>query len=419
MSIRTYYDPLHQAISLDSTKSEEALIMELIDSIPFQRLRRIRQLGPASLTFHGAESSRFTHSLGVFHIARRALDRLIQIEPSLKNFRQILYVSALLHDLGHGSLSHTSEGMFNIKHEEWSAKLIKEHPAIKDPLETFSKGSSDKISKMISGKYMPNKAISSLLSSQLDCDRLDYLMRDSYSTGTKYGLLDLDRILSALTISPDGDIAIHPKGILAVEHYLVIRILMYKSVYNHRLNEVSNWLLEKIIQLAIQLGPNIVWTDSHMKKWLWNKSAIDIDTFLANDDVLINYHLSKWKEGNEKNLSFLCSRYINRELFKSIEIESLNNENQLKALSIARSISKKIGFDPDLSCGIRKQKLYGYHPYKGGLRIWDGQNLKALEEESMLVKSLIIPYESTLLIHEKEVHEKLKEEIKILGNEQI
>ena len=77
MSLRTYHDPLHHGINLDSGKPAEAMVMELIDSEPFQRLRRIRQLGPAFLTFHGAESSRFTHSLGVFHIARKAFEKLI------------------------------------------------------------------------------------------------------------------------------------------------------------------------------------------------------------------------------------------------------------------------------------------------------------------------------------------------------
>ena len=118
MSTRTYYDPLHQSITLNSSIPEEQMVMELIDSSPFQRLRRIKQLGPAYLTFHSAESSRFTHSLGVFHLARRAINHLSTIDSKLKDYRFILYGAALLHDLGHGPLSHTSEEIFNIKHED-------------------------------------------------------------------------------------------------------------------------------------------------------------------------------------------------------------------------------------------------------------------------------------------------------------
>ena len=84
-------------------------------------------------------------------------------------------------------------------------------------------------------------------SSEIDCDRLDYLLRDSYNTGTNYGLVDLERITSALTFSPDGNIAIKPKGVMAIEHFLILRNLMYRTIYNHRINEISTWILEKIL----------------------------------------------------------------------------------------------------------------------------------------------------------------------------
>ena len=120
MSVRTYHDPLHGGIVLDKKDRSESMVIALIDTAPFQRLRRIRQLGPAFLTFHGAESSRFTHSLGVFHLARRALNRLIKFNKGLEEFRGLLYGAALLHDVGHGPLSHTGEEMFGLHHESWS-----------------------------------------------------------------------------------------------------------------------------------------------------------------------------------------------------------------------------------------------------------------------------------------------------------
>ncbi len=236
MPTRTYYDPLHTSISLNSSIPEERMVMELIDSSAFQRLRRIKQLGPAYLTFHGAESSRFTHSLGVFHLARRAINHLCLFDSQLKDHKFILYGAALLHDLGHGPLSHTSEEIFKIKHEDWTAKLINSDQEITSILNKYGKNNSQLISDIIKSRKSSNKIIISLISSQIDCDRLDYLMRDSYTTGTRYGHLDIERIISSMTIAPDGDIAIHPKGLMAVEHYLVIRNLMYRSVYNHRLN---------------------------------------------------------------------------------------------------------------------------------------------------------------------------------------
>lgn len=419
MSIRTYYDPLHQSITLNTNYPEEEMVIELIDSAPFQRLRRIKQLGPAYLTFHGAESSRFTHSLGVFHIARRAINHLIQFNKSLEEYKFVLFGAALLHDLGHGPLSHTSEEIFGIKHENWTAKLIRDNPEINVILNKYDKSNSTKVSELIEFKKSPQKAIISLISSQLDCDRLDYLMRDSYTTGTMYGQVDIERILSAMTIAPDGDLAIHPKGLMAVEHYLVIRNLMYRSVYNHRLNEVCNWLLDQIIKTARALGPKGVWADSCMSKWLWNNEDIDIDCFLANDDITTGYHISKWKDSPSSNLSNLCKRFLNRDLLKALNISFLSQESKLEGLSIAINLSEREGIEANYSCGIREQRVESYHPYKGGLRLWDGANLQALEKASPIVERLIKPNESTWLIYPKEIEEKLKLAISKLTNSKI
>ena len=142
MASRTYHDPLHGAIRLDREDPAEALAIALIDTAPFQRLRRIRQLGPAYLTFHGAESSRFTHSLGVLDLARRALRELCRFQPELERHRGLLYAAALLHDVGHGPLSHSGEEMYGLHHEAWSARLIREHPSLREPLESFAPGTA-------------------------------------------------------------------------------------------------------------------------------------------------------------------------------------------------------------------------------------------------------------------------------------
>ncbi|AAP99411.1 MULTISPECIES: HD domain-containing protein [Prochlorococcus] len=418
MAKRTYYDPLHQGITLDDKIPEEEMIIGLIDSSPFQRLRRIKQLGPASLTFHGAESSRFTHSLGVFHIARRALKKLLKLEPELIQFKGLLYASSLLHDIGHGPLSHTSEGMFGLNHEEWSFKVIKEHPEITNILNKLKSSLSLEVSNLFRREDTNHKLIKTLVSSQLDCDRLDYLMRDSHSSGTHYGQIDLERILSALTIAPDGDLAINPKGLLAVEHYLVVRNLMYRSIYNHRLNEVCNWLLEKIIELARQLGPKAIWADSYFSTWLWNPKKINIETFLANDDVRTIYHLSRWKDEAPQPLRGLCECFLNRKLPKAINIEDLKVEFQLEALSITKRLTEELGKDSNIYCGLRHNKIYGYEPYKKGLRLWDGENLKALEKESLLIERLISPSKNTWLIYPKEINSSLKKKLSKLRQTQ-
>jgi len=261
MTSRTYHDPLHGAIRLDRSLPAEALVMDLVETVAFQRLRRIRQLGPAFLTFHGAESSRFTHSLGVLHLARRALAGLSRQQPDLARHQGVLYAAALLHDLGQAPLSHSGEEMFGLRHEQWSARLVREDPALRDRLEAFEPGTAAAVADLLESGRHNCAAVAALVSSQLDCDRLDYLLRDSHSTGTCYGQLDLDRILAALCLAPDGSLALHPKGLMAVEHYLVVRDLMYRSVYNHRLNVVCNWLLNQAIATARALGPGQVFAD--------------------------------------------------------------------------------------------------------------------------------------------------------------
>jgi HD superfamily phosphohydrolase len=408
MASRTYHDPLHGAIRLDRQDPAEALAMDLIETAPFQRLRRIRQLGPAFLTFHGAESSRFTHSLGVLHLARQALGLLERQAPELAAHRGVLYAAALLHDVGHGPLSHTGEEMYGLRHETWSGRLIREQPHLRDRLEAYAPGTAEAVATLLEQGRYGQPAIRALVSSQLDCDRLDYLLRDSYSTGTSYGQLDLERIQAALCLAPDGTLAIHPKGLMAVEHYLVVRNLMYRSVYNHRLNVVSNWLLSQAIATARQLGPDAVWADAVMARWLWRMDGLDLETFLANDDLRTGYHLQRWAEAGPGELADPCRRLLDRRLPRATDVSALAPAQRLELLAQARSLTVAAGLDPERSCGLQQRQSRGYHPYIGGLRLWDGQQLQALEQRSALVRSLTEPTEWAWLIHPRCVSEALR-----------
>jgi HD superfamily phosphohydrolase len=408
MSGRTYHDPLHGAIRLERSDPAEALAIALIDTAPFQRLRRIRQLGPAYLTFHGAEFSRFTHSLGVLHLARLALAQLAPHHPELLEHRGVLYAAALLHDVGHGPLSHSGEEMYGLNHEAWSGRLVREHPQLRGLLESHAEGCADAVADLLEHGRYPVQAIKALVSSQLDCDRLDYLQRDGYSTGASYGRLDLQRILAALTLAPDGALAVQPKGLMAVEHYLVVRNLMYRSVYNHRLNVVCNWLLRRLISVARQLGPGRVWADAVMGRWLWERGSLDLASFLANDDIRTGYHLERWQEEGPEELADPCRRLLERRLLKATDVASRDRGSQLELLAQARTLASQAGFDPDGCCALEQRQTRGYHPYAGGLRLWDGRTLQALEQRSPLVHSLSEPVQLAWLIHPAEVALKLR-----------
>jgi len=396
---RTYHDPLHGAIRLDRQDPAEAMAMDLIDTGPFQRLRRIRQLGPAFLTFHGAESSRFTHSLGVLHLARLALNQLETLQSDLAQQRPLLYAAALLHDVGHAPLSHSGEDMYGLRHEAWSARLVREHPDLRDRLEATKPGLAGAVATLLESGQTQPAAIGALVSSQLDCDRLDYLLRDSYSTGTCFGQLDLERILASLTLAPDGSLAFHPKGLPAVEHYLVVRQLMYRSVYNHRLNGVCNWLLHHTIQVARRLGPQRVWADRTMARWLWDPQNLDLNTYLANDDIVTGYHLERWRQEGPPELAEPCARLVDRRLLRALDVSELSSPERLELLAEARRLAAAAGLAPDGCCGLQQRQSRGYHPYKGGLRLWDGQRLQALEQRSALVRVLSHTEEIAWLIH--------------------
>jgi hypothetical protein len=416
MSIKKiFHDPIHKEIVFDSGKPEEMMIMELIDTIAFQRLRRIKQLGAASLLFHGAESSRFTHSIGVFFIARKIYQRLIESKSSFYENKFVLYGAALLHDLGHGPLSHTSEKIFDHDHEKWSQKLVKNYSPINSILKKYDKELPRKIGELFESKQLFAKPLKTLISSEIDCDRLDYLLRDSYNTGTKYGLVDLERIISALTLSPDGNIAIKPKGVIAIEHFLVLRNLMYRTIYNHRINEISTWILEKIIYTIKDNFEKKIWLDKSLYKWIFSPEKVDFDDFIRNDDVTFYYHLNRWQDESFEPLSTLCKMFINRDLLKASDISFLNKIDRLTILAFGKKLCEENNFDSEIFCGIKERSFKGFES-NNALKIWDGTFQESLENSSPLIKTLMKSEESSFIIYPNVIKNEIKNQIKLIRN---
>ena len=416
MSIkRIFHDPIHKEIVFDAGKQEELMIMELIDTVAFQRLRRIKQLGAASLLFHGAESSRFTHSIGVFCIARKIYKRLIESKSSFCENKFVLYGAALLHDLGHGPLSHTSETIFEHNHEQWSQNLVKNYSPINSILKKYDNELPRQIGELFESKQLFSKPVKTLISSEIDCDRLDYLLRDSYNTGTKYGLVDLERIISALTFSPDGNIAIKPKGVIAIEHFLVLRNLMYRTIYNHKINEISTWILEKIIYTIKDNFDKKLWIDKSLYKWIFSPSKLDFDDFIKNDDISFYYHLMKWKDEAYEPLSTLCKMFVDRNLLKASNISFLSKINRLKILAFARKLCERNSHNPELFCGIKERSFKGFES-NNALKIWDGKYQSALENKSALINTLMKSTETSLIIYPSTIKNEISNQISLTRN---
>ena len=410
---RIFHDPIHKEIILDSGKPEELMIMELIDTLAFQRLRRIKQLGAASLLFHGAESSRFTHSIGVFCIARKICESLVESKPEFNSNKFVLYGAALLHDLGHGPLSHTSEVIFNHNHEYWSKNLVKNYSPITSILRKFDGGIPNQIGELFESNKLFSNPLKTLISSEIDCDRLDYLLRDSYNTGTNYGLVDLGRIISALTFSPDGNIAIKPKGVIAIEHFLVLRNIMYRTIYNHRINEISTWILEKIIFIIKNNNLNKIWIDKSLQKLIFSPQNIDIDDFIKNDDVTLYYHLIRWKDESFEPLSSLCKMFIDRDLLKASDVSFLSKMQRLEMLAFAKKQCQISNYDSDIFCGIKEKSFKGFES-NNSLKIWDGTYQNSLENCSEIIKTLMKSKESSFIIYPTEIKEKIETQISLI-----
>jgi HD superfamily phosphohydrolase len=406
---RTYHDPLHGAITLDGQDPVEALIIDLIDTPPFQRLRRVRQLGPASLTFHGAESSRFTHALGVMALARRAFDALAQRHPALAPHRATVLCAALLHDVGHGPFSHAAEELFQFHHETWTRRLVQAEPSLRSRLDRYSPQLADAIDQVYTHTH-PTPLVWQLVSSQLDCDRLDYLMRDSYFTGASYGHLDLERILNALAMAPDtGELVVRAKGLAAVEHYLLVRYFMYAQVYNHPKNLAATWMLRQAFDLARQaLQQGAIAADDTVQQWLLQPATTwSLATYLAADDIVFTYHLQRWRQATASAsasesiapLADLCRRFLDRDLFKARDVSALPTDTQTQILAALHRTLASQQREPGVYCGFSQSRSRGYTVYQQGIQVWDQGQCQDINQVSPLVAPLTQVKHQTWLIY--------------------
>lgn len=271
--IYSFRDPIHGFIDFNQ------LEWDIINSPEFQRLRRIRQLAWTDLVYPGAMHTRFEHSLGVCHIATRLFNAIVSndlevlksdyafTDAGVARQRQIIRLAALMHDLGHGPFSHAAEEVFPFKengedryvHEDYSAsigvnilgEMIKNHKfnknnfgiSIEEVTDIFSPASTQKSSILWK----------EIISGQMDADRMDYLLRDSYHSGVSYGRYDLDRVVNTICLCEDTEIGGHlvgvqEDGIHAVEGLLIARYMMFTQVYFHKTRAIYDHHYEEALK---------------------------------------------------------------------------------------------------------------------------------------------------------------------------
>ncbi|MGG4132241.1 HD domain-containing protein [Paenibacillus illinoisensis] len=341
---KVFKDPVHNYIHV-----QDPIIWQLINTPEFQRLRRIRQLGTSYLTFHGAEHSRFSHSLGVYEITRKIISQFERSHYSdwPKEEKAVALCAALLHDLGHGPFSHSIEEAFDMNHEDWTCRIILGDTEVGAILRRVAPDFPEKVASVIQKTY-EKPIVVNLVTSPLDADRMDYLLRDAYFTGVNYGTIDLDRILRMLR-PYHGRIVVKESGMHAVEDYLMSRYQMYWQIYFHPVTRSSEIILRQIFKRAKELvkqGFQFRFMLEPLPQLF--DGVLSVDEYLQLDEALIQTTFMQWRKENDSVLSELCERFMDRRLYKYVEVEQIDVET-IEEIRVAFA---KAGLHPEYDLEI-------------------------------------------------------------------
>jgi hypothetical protein len=365
---RVFRDPVHGLIEF---KGEDRPVCELLETHALQRLRRIKQMGWAWLVYPGAEHSRFGHALGAFHIATRVAAQL-RLGPDVARH---VKVAALLHDVGHGPFSHAWEHVFpGSDHERWGSRIVAEDEELRAALERLDPALPGVLVSFWDKTYKPAFA-RKLVSSSLDVDRLDYLLRDGHYSGAGYATYDLDWIIHALQVealhtgSDDpGDLVVdYRRGMYAVEQYLFARSYMYAQVYHHKTVRSAEWMFIKLMERFVQLArqdaapPGLA-----PAARLALGQDLPVGDYLRLHDVSVFTAMDRWAgvgEGaaaTDPVLRDLSRRLIDRRLFKTFDLgddPGVADRIRPAALDVAE---KKFGADARYYVHVDMARQVGY-----------------------------------------------------------
>ena len=348
---RVIRDAIHDYIHV-----EHLIIWRLINSKEMQRLRRIKQLGGTYQVFQSAEHSRFVHSLGVYQVVRRMLETEC-LTNALSDYDKLCVMCAgLLHDIGHGPFSHSFEGVFEENHEDMTVRMILEKSEVHDILVSLYKQLPQDVASIIQHTH-PNRILIQMVSSQLDADRMDYLLRDSYMSGTTYGHFDMSRILRTMRIR-DRKIVYKESGVQAIENYILARYHMYWQVYYHPTARSYEHLLQSVFQRVKDLYYDGYVFQTHLHYLIpMLEHRFQVSDFVDLDEAVILYYFKEFTREKDFILSDLSSRFLNRHLFKYQQLKSQKDLMSIKTIAQAK------GYHPDYYIVSDNQKQIPYLHY--------------------------------------------------------
>jgi uncharacterized protein len=401
-------DAVHGLVSFSG--AEEDVVVKLMDTVELQRLRRIRQLGVASYAFPGAEHTRFSHAIGAAWVMKKLLLRLRSIHDSLPFWQRVTsdrardaMAAAMLHDLGHGPLSHLFEDAFTgvPHHEAWTERIILDpstevHQVLRncDPL------MPQRVAALVRGEHaLPYLARA--VSGTLDVDRADYLLRDAHATGVRYGLFDLDWLLVSLRFGevdpahPDAapSLAIDgAKGLPAIEGFLLARLFMFQQVYLHKATRSAEWMIRTALRRAgalLKEGHRLPGTPRALTD-ASNGESMQLGDYLDLDDAALAQAMRAWEDSQDKPLADLSRRVRNRQLYKTYELfgRHATAEGSEEAFGLARKVASDRGLEPDVYVGLDVARVVPFEEKEALQVVFQKGAPRALRDVSFLLGRL-------------------------------
>ena len=410
MKDRVIRDEIHRDIFVP------AHIARLIDTREFQRLRNIQQLATCHYVFPAATHNRFSHSLGAYHLAKTLCDHLNEVQPGIISDEDtdLVSIAALLHDIGHPPFSHlleTDKVFANFhSHEDWGKMMLEsEETEIGAAIrEVLGQKRTGRLFALYSGKseYEGEEIapfLREIVSSQLDVDRMDYMIRDQANSGAQIGGFDSARVIRALRVGDDGRLYAMQWGLPAIEAYLVTRYHLYSQVYFHKVNQLTQEYLVRVLSRARTLAnEGKLELSKSLHNMLCNEN-LSVKEYVRLTDADINGVLMDWADNDDKILSNFAKRLVSRrDYHKSIRIGELTHEMSAVVIPRIRPIVTQAGYsDEDIITATIKKK--GYMPYSQGIMLEDGRDVI---ESSPLIQSLHLSSEQALIFIPEDVRDE-------------
>jgi HD superfamily phosphohydrolase len=346
----------------------------LIDAPEVQRLRRVKQLGFTEYVYPGATHTRFAHSLGTFQGAQRTLTRLRAMSDRIDDeWFVATALACLVHDVGHGPFSHTFESITGEPHEDRTLELVRSGPEVPRLLEEIGPGQVDRVSQLLRGEMEdPGLGfLADLVSSALDCDRMDYLRRDALHTGASYGSFDRDWLIREMEPNEDGSaIVVIEKGRTAVEQYLIGRYHMFQNVYLHKTSRGFEGAFRSLCRRLIALGIEQLPPASRAFRFLFEDS-IDTDDFLSITDQSFLVELEWLLTHEDPTTRGLVEALHHR---RPLRRENVTGSDPAPVREAREKVAREHGLDPDTAVWVDTAADVPYRPYapdlaRRGLRI--------------------------------------------------